>query len=206
MNPKQINQFQKVVGVILAGGRAARMAHRDKGLVSYNGFPLVHYAITALSPVVDHVVINANRNIEHYQQFGLPVIIDQTDSFDGPLAGVLAAMAHTHAETLLVIPCDCPLIKAEHIQKLLFTHIETRADIAVAFDGKRLNGVFFAANTTLRASLRDYLASGQRKVSTWMMQQNLVQVDFSHQPEIFTNINTMSELSILETQYQANTH
>jgi len=197
-----MNSQTKVAGVILAGGRARRMNNQDKGLVNFNGRPMVSYAIAALAPVVDCVFINANRNIDQYRQFGWPVISDQTDSFDGPLAGILTAMIHADADAdadvLVVIPCDSPLIKTEHLQKLLLTRAEHNADVAVAFDGTRLHPVFLAIKTALQTSLQEYLADGQRKVEVWLAQQNLVRVDFSNETEIFSNINTMTELSVLE--------
>jgi molybdopterin-guanine dinucleotide biosynthesis protein A len=193
-----MNSQTKVTGVILAGGRAQRMNNQDKGLVNFKGRPMISYAIAALAPVVGCILINANRNIDQYRQFGWPVISDQTDSFDGPLAGILAAMNHADADVLVVIPCDSPLIKSEHLQKLLLTRAETNADVAVAFDGVRLHPVFLAIKTGLQVSLQEYLASGQRKVAVWLEQQNLVEVDFSGESEIFSNINTMAELSMLE--------
>ncbi len=98
----------------------------------------------------------------------------------------------------MVIPCDSPLIKTEHLQKLLLTRAEHNADVAVAFDGTRLHPVFLAIKTALQTSLQEYLADGQRKVEVWLAQQNLVRVDFSNETEIFSNINTMTELSVLE--------
>lgn len=193
-----MNNSAKITGVILAGGLARRMNQQDKGLVNYKGLPLVSYAIAALTPLVHEVVINANRHHEQYQQFGLPVIADQTDSFDGPLAGILTAMINTDADVLLVVPCDAPLITTEHLQKLLTTRASLDADIAVAFDGERLHSVFLAIHTRLQTSLQNYLASGQRKVQAWLARHNSVQVDFSDAPEIFTNLNTLTELSQLE--------
>ncbi len=193
-----MNSQTKVAGVILAGGRARRMNNQDKGLVSFKGRPMLSYALAALVPVVDCVFINANRNIDQYRQFGWPVISDQTDSFDGPLAGILSAMIHADVDVLVVMPCDSPLIKTQHLQKLLLTRAENNADVAVAFDGARQHPVFLALKTTLQASLQDYLAAGQRKVADWLAQHNPVLVDFSNEPEIFSNINTMVELSLLE--------
>jgi molybdopterin-guanine dinucleotide biosynthesis protein A len=193
-----MNSQTKVAGVILAGGRARRMNNQDKGLVNFKGRPMVSYAIAALAPVVDCLLINANRNIDQYRQFGWPVISDRTDSFDGPLAGILTAMDHADADVLVVIPCDSPLIKTEHLQKLLLTRAENNADVAVAFDGVRLHPVFLAIKTSLQTSLQDYLANGHRKVAVWLDRQNLIQVDFSNEPKIFCNVNTMTELSVLE--------
>lgn len=190
----------KVTGVILAGGLARRMNNCDKGLVRFKNQPMVSYAIAAMNTVVDQTIINANRNIPEYQAFGLPVICDLTDSFDGPLAGVLTAMMFAETGVLLVMPCDSPLVKADHLQKLLSTRAGTDADVAVAFDGERLHPVFMAINVALKPSLQAYLLSGQRKLETWLEQQKMVKADFSAEPEIFVNINSMAELSDLEAQ------
>ncbi|MDD1607976.1 MAG: molybdenum cofactor guanylyltransferase [Methylococcaceae bacterium] len=195
-----MNKPTKITGVILAGGLARRMNHQDKGLVCYRGCPLVSYAIAALAPLVNDTLINANRNHEQYQSFGLPVVADQTDSFDGPLAGILTAMIHSDAEVLLIVPCDAPLMTTQHLQKLLTVRADLNVDIAVAFDGERLHPLFLAIKTSLQESLQNYLASGQRKVQAWLAQHNPAQVDFSDTPEIFTNINTLTELSLLEAK------
>lgn len=194
-----MNSQTKVTGVILAGGLARRMNNQDKGLINFKGRPMISYAIAAMAPVVDQLIINANRNRERYRQFGLPVVADQTDTFDGPLAGVLTAMIHADADVLLVMPCDSPLVKAEHLRKLLAARAEQDAGVAVAFDGERLHPVFMAIRTALKTSLEAYLASGERKIGLWLEQLNRVKADFSDTPGIFTNVNTMAELSALET-------
>lgn len=190
----------KVTGVILAGGLGRRMDNRDKGLVLYKGQPLVSYAIAAMKKRAGCTVINANRNIQEYQQFDLPVICDQTDNYAGPLAGVLAGMAFADSGVLLVMPCDTPFVKAEHLDKLLSSLVDNLADIAVAFDGERLHPVFLALKTNLKASLQNYLQSGRRKVETWLDQHNTVRVDFSGDKDIFTNINSLAELAELESK------
>lgn len=196
-----MNNSAKITGVILAGGLARRMNHQDKGLVCYRGRPLVSYGIAALAPLVNETIINANRHHQEYQQFGLRVVADQTASFDGPLAGILTVMLNTDAEVLLVVPCDAPLMTTAHLQKLVATCTELNADVAVAFDGERLHPVFLAIHSRLQTSLQDYLASGERKVQTWLAQHQAVQVDFSASPEILTNVNTLTELSLLEGKF-----
>ena len=200
-----MNNQKTVTGVILSGGLARRMNNQDKGLINYKGRPMVSYAIAALTAIADQSLINANRNKEQYEAFGLPVIADQTDSFDGPLAGILTAMIHANTDVLLVMPCDSPLIKAEHLQKLLATRAENDADVAVAFDGERLHPVFLAIKTSLKNSLQNYLTSGQRKLDRWLEQQKMVKADFSNEPEIFININTLTELSELEARGEPTT-
>lgn len=186
------------MGVILAGGLARRMNLQDKGLIEYRGKPMVAHAIEAMRGAVDNLFINANRHVEEYRQFGFPVITDQTRTFDGPLAGVLSALCHANADILVVMPCDSPMIETTHLLRLLSERADAEADIAVAFDGERLHPVFLALKTNLRDSLEHYLNSGERKIDRWLEQHALVKVDFSEQPEVFQNINTLSDLKQLE--------
>ncbi len=196
-------QQNKVAGVILAGGLARRMQQQDKGLIMLNSRPMVSYAIEALKPVVDVLFLNANRNQQIYQQWGYPVIEDQTSSFDGPLAGVLAVMNVASADWLLVMPCDSPLIKTTHIKKLLKTAIEKDCDCAVAFDGERIHPVFLVLKTRLKSSLEDYLGRGERKIDRWLFQHDCVRVDFSDQAGVFHNINTPEDLQQVEAMLNA---
>ena len=191
---------QKVSGVILAGGLARRMNKQDKGLVPFDNKALITYALQAMSPVVDELFINANRNIEQYQQFDYPVISDVQSDFAGPLAGVYAALNVCEHEVLLVIPCDSPFITADGLQTLLAEHERSQADIAVAFDGNRIHPVFMAIQSSLKNSLQGYLAQGERKIDRWFEQHNWVKVDFSANPEFFSNINTLEQLTKFENK------
>ncbi|PKM11595.1 MAG: molybdenum cofactor guanylyltransferase [Gammaproteobacteria bacterium HGW-Gammaproteobacteria-3] len=190
----------KVSAVILAGGQAQRMNHRDKGLVHLHGRPMISYVLAAVEPLVDQVLVNANRNHAIYEQFGWPVIADSSTRFDGPLAGILAALRHTDADILLVAPCDSPFIKTAHLRRLLAAQAAQDADVAVAFDGERLHPVFLAIKTGLKASLQDYLDSGQRKIGRWLEQHSPIKVDFSDEPAVFANVNTLTELAAWEAK------
>jgi molybdopterin-guanine dinucleotide biosynthesis protein A len=191
-------QHNKVSGVVLAGGRARRMAYADKGLVLYKGLPLVSYALQALALVVEDIVINANRNIETYSAMGFAVVSDSDAEFSGPLAGVLAAMRYCKAQVLLVLPCDSPLVTAQHLHTLL--NSLGQSEVAIAYDGQRLQPVFMAITTQLEQPLADYLAGGGRKLADFLMQRDYVLVDFSDSPELFINLNTPNELAELQAR------
>ncbi|MDD4914151.1 MAG: molybdenum cofactor guanylyltransferase [Methylococcales bacterium] len=187
----------KVSGVVLAGGLARRMQQQDKGLVQFQGRAMISYALAAMSPLVDELLISANRHQHEYGRYGLPVIGDSSPTFDGPLAGILAAMRVARHPLLLVTPCDSPLIGTAHLQRLLAT-LNGACDAAVAFDGARLHPVVMVLRTRLQDSLSDYLHSGERKMANWLQQQQMIRADFSDMPAIFANINTPNELLALE--------
>ena len=187
----------KVSGVVLAGGLARRMGQQDKGLILFKDRPLVSYALEAMAPWVDELIISANRNQDSYRQWGFPVLADHNDCFDGPLAGILAAMQAVQNPVLLIMPCDSPLLASKHVQRLLAA-LTDDIDIAMAFDGQRLHPVFAAIKTHLQADLQTYLQAGERKLQAWFKRHRTVEVNFSDQPEIFANINTPEQLLALE--------
>lgn len=191
-----MNQQNKVSAVVLAGGQSRRM-QQDKGLMLFKQKPLVSYAIQAALTVTDEVKISANRHLDQYLQWDLPVIQDADAEFNGPLAGILAAMSATQRPMLLVLPCDSPLLTGQVAERLI-NGLTDQIDIAVAFDGERYHPVFLALKTKLRPSLQAYLDSGERRLQNWLFSQIYVAVDFSDQPQLFTNLNTPEQLQALE--------
>ena len=100
-------------GLILAGGEGRRMAGRDKGLISLVQKPLVEYAIECIAPLVDDLTISCNRNRELYQGYQLDCIFDNkmdkqadknSESSQGPMAGLVAGLQHAKHDWLLVMP------------------------------------------------------------------------------------------------------
>src|SRR5437773_11308272 len=81
-----------ITGVILAGGRGSRMGGEDKGFVALNGSPMVAHVVTRLRPQVGDLVISANRNQDRYRSFGARVVPDLIGGYQGPLAGIAAAL------------------------------------------------------------------------------------------------------------------
>lgn len=187
-----------LTGVVLAGGEARRMGGRDKGLIPFLGQPLVSYALNALSQIAGTVMINANRHCEDYARWGYPVISDGSAHYDGPLAGMLASLRAAKTPHLLVVPCDCPLMRPALLRRLYDTLLAERAEACVAHDGVWLNPVFAVLDCGIADSLQAYMARGERKIDLWLKQHKLAIVDFSADPDLFRNANTPEELAALE--------
>lgn len=189
------SSFPSITAIILAGGQARRMAGEDKGLILFNGKPLIQHVIDILAVQVNSLLINANRNIERYQQFGYPVIKDSLSGFHGPLAGMLSAMQTVDSDYIITAPCDAPMISPHYRQRMMETLLHEQADIAVAYDGQRLQPVFCLIPSRLQDDLAEYLARGDRKIDRWFAQYKLAVVDFSDQAESFANFNTPDDIS-----------
>lgn len=192
-----------VTGVVLAGGRATRMGGEDKGLVRLAGRPMVEHVLRALVPQVSTVVINANRNRARYAAFGYPVMADDMTDFQGPLAGMCAALAAVRTELTLFVPCDSPLLPPDLADRLMRALTGADSEIAVAFGAQRLQPVFALMQTALEPSLRAYLAAGGRKIDRWYAQHRCAHADFSDAPDTFVNVNTPEERDLLSARLGA---
>ncbi len=194
-----------ITGVILAGGEARRMGGGDKGLVELRGKPLVEHALAALSPQVNTVIINANRNRERYAAYGHPVIADSRQGFQGPLAGMLSCIEAAGTEFIVSVPCDSPLLPDDLVARLFRQLSEEEADISVAHNGDRMQPVFTLMPTSLAPSMQAFLDGGGRKIDRWFEQHKLAVTDFSDKPECFRNINNPAELAQMEAQLNGST-
>ena len=192
-----------ISAIILSGGRATRMGGADKGLVALQKNPLIAHVIKRLKPQVDEILINANREITAYEAFGLPVLKDENDDFLGPLAGFLLGLKHAKHDYVLTVPCDSPLLPLDLAERLLNGIAAALADIAVASSDGDTHPVFCLMKKSVLPSLTEYLASGERKVSTWQKSQKYVEVDFSDCADAFINLNTFEDLKALEQKLNA---
>lgn len=192
-----------VTGVVLAGGQSRRMGGRDKGLLDFRGRPLVQYALDAVTQVVQHVMISANRHLTRYAEFGYPVVPDDQDGFQGPLAGLAGVMKVAPTALVLTVPCDCPLMTGEMLQRLLETFRERMVDAVVAHDGGRLQPTFMVVRCSLLADLKGFLSAGERKLGLWLARQRFAVADCSDRPELFLNVNNPEDLIELDARWDS---
>jgi molybdopterin-guanine dinucleotide biosynthesis protein A len=186
-----------VMGLILAGGKARRMNGINKARVPFLGRPMLTHVIMRLTLQVDDLYINANQDIENYQPFHLPVLIDEINEFAGPLAGLHAGLKASSHEWVLMAPCDSPLLPTDLAKKLMQAAQAQQADIAIARTDVQTHPVFCLCKKSLCEDLANYLIAGGRKVREWQNQHRCVEVNFE-QEIAFSNINTFDELDKLE--------
>lgn len=190
MGGNRLISSRDITALVLAGGKSRRMGGRDKGLLPFGNGLLVGHVLAAIGPQVGQVLISANRHHAEYQRYGVPVLADPLDDFQGPLAGFLAGLQYMQTDYLVTLPCDGPVIVPDLAQRLARRLAEADADIAVAHDGQRLQPVYALMHRRVLDDLRLALAEGERKIDRWYPRHNWVTADFSDVPQQFNNINT----------------
>jgi molybdopterin-guanine dinucleotide biosynthesis protein A len=191
---------ENITAVILAGGLGRRMGGVDKGLQLIHGKPMVQQVLNRLQHQVGKVLINANRHLDEYKGFSVPICSDSISGYAGPLAGIQAALLHTTTPYLVSVPCDSPLLPKDLVTRLASAMHQHTADAAVAVTGDpdqvQRHPVFLLLKSELRNSLERYLGSGGRKVDDWLASLKCIDVQFDDEMA-FTNVNTPEDIAAL---------
>ena len=185
---------ETITGLILAGGRGLRLGGVDKGLQPWRGMRLVDHALARLAPQVREVTISANRNVADYAARGVRVLVDASDDFPGPLAGILAGLRASATPWLAVVPCDSPRLPADLVERLA-AGVEAKAGAVVQRANGRLEPVCCLLSTALADDLARYLTEGGRKVEGWIAHHAApVRFDRPDDEAAFANLNTPDDL------------
>ncbi|MCW5222989.1 molybdenum cofactor guanylyltransferase MobA [Verminephrobacter aporrectodeae] len=202
--------IQDITGLVLAGGKGARMGGVDKGLQAFRGLPLALHTLLRLQLQTGSVLINANRNLAAYEAFGAAVWPDVLADYAGPLAGFLTGLEHCATPWLLTVPCDTPFFPLTLATRLAAAAEQQGADIAMAAapqdDGAggvsvRPQPVFCLLRADLLESLAAFTQAGGRKIDAWTGRHACAIVPFDEpgdDPQAFFNANTLAELHRLE--------
>lgn len=196
------NTCDSVTGLILCGGQGRRMGGVDKGLIQVGGKSLVESAITLLKPQVGDIMISANRSLDTYASFGMQIVVDETPGFNGPLAGVFAALKECGTPWLLTVPCDAPNFGGDLAERLLGRVLLEKAEICCARDVSRLQPTFCLYNVRVRNSLENYLDRGERKIDLFFNDQKTAFETFDDD-ERFLNLNSGQDVVNYESSRSA---
>lgn len=193
-----------IAGLLLAGGQSRRMGCA-KDLLVLGGHPLAAHVLGRLRPQVRAMAISASGDPRRFAGFGLPVLPDPVEGFQGPLAGVLAGMRwaaslEPPARWLLTAACDTPFIPSTLAETLLAAAGGRDSVIALASSGGRAHPVCGLWPVPLADDLDAALRSGTRKMLAWAQTQGTVLADFAFVRaggeliDPFFNINTPEDL------------
>ncbi|NND82718.1 MAG: molybdenum cofactor guanylyltransferase [Gammaproteobacteria bacterium] len=185
-----------IVGIVLAGGAGRRVGGLDKGLVNYQGRPLISWVIDALEPQTDDLLISINRNAKSYSQFGYQLVTDPLGhrGYQGPLAGIVASFAASPQgldANYLISSCDTPDLPPFYVSQLNEELSANGLDAAVVHDGERRQNLHCLISGLAMPSLTEFFNSGGRAMHQWLDENNTGDVDFSDRADCFSNLNVV---------------
>lgn len=178
--------------LLLCGGRGQRMGGRDKGLVEWQGRPLVAWLHELVRPLTDDLILSCNRNDERYAAFADQLVKDDDAHFQGPLAGIRAGLQAARHEQLLVLPCDAPLLDRALLEALLH---EAGSGPVLVRQGGYWEPLFCVIPKALAAALEEAWQAGERSPQRWLCRHAPRAVDCPPGDPRLANLNTPEMLA-----------
>lgn len=199
-----MNLSERVVGILLAGGKSSRMGGGDKCLRLLGGRPILARIVERLKPQVSGMVINANGDPTRFAEFGLPVVGDSVAGLAGPLAGVHAGLEWVKRnrpgiDYAVTVATDTPFFPADLVQRFLAAL--TDQPLLVAKSNEGVHPVVGLWPVAIAAKIEASLKASERKAGKWVAEHGAAEVFFPDieiggvQIDPFFNINRPEELA-----------
>ena len=173
--------------LLLAGGRGQRMGGADKGLLDWQGRPLIAWLHELVRPLTDDLLISCNRNAERYAPFADRLVSDDEADFQGPLAGIRAGLRAARQANVLILPCDAPQLDRQLLEALLSLAGERAV---VVRQGEFLEPLFSVIPRALHADLEQAWQAGERSPQRWLRSLDPLTVECPLGDPRLANFNT----------------
>jgi len=183
-----------LTGFVLAGGASRRMGH-DKAQIPWGAGTLLTHAIERINRVADDVYIVGSVEADNLSV----VLLADTKSGIGPLAGIHTALSHSTSDWNLILAVDLPLLATEMLMWL--AHLEAHTEVAIVPRVQsRLQPLSALYHRDLLPDVERALEKRQssihrllERVNTRIIEEDqLIANGFS--PEMFLNVNTPEDL------------
>jgi molybdopterin-guanine dinucleotide biosynthesis protein A len=143
---------------------------QDKGLLEFDGVPLVVHTARLLKPLVASVTVVGSP--PRYAAMGLRAIADcgvanrgSKGIRRGPLAGIAAALTATRLPWNLIVACDLPYLSGAWLDWLLSRAIRSRAQVVIPRTVRGLEPLAAVYRRECGTAIATALARGERKVT-----------------------------------------
>ncbi len=190
--------------VILAAGRGARMGGVAKGLLPWQGRPLIAHLIDHLTPQVDALLLNVPRELDAathaaYAAFGLPLLHDDPRFAGcGPLAGLHAALGHVaNAQAtggqVVSVPCDLPSLPSDLVARLQHAAWVQAAQPRLAYvtSGGRAWPTLALLHTDWHTALEQSLLDGHLAAWRWFEEHGAAKAEVA--ADTLLNLNSSAD-------------
>ena len=186
---------------LLAGGQGQRMGQGDKGLIQIDDQTILDSLIERFSHH-SPLLLNANGDATRFERFDIPVIPDEVAGFQGPLAGIHAALSylathHPMVSHCLIIPTDAPFLPS-NLGDICADHLTMAPLISVMSNG-RTHPVIGLWPVSVLPQLTTALCDRDvRKIDAFTAEIGCHYVPFDETPDPFLNLNRPADLARLQ--------
>jgi molybdopterin-guanine dinucleotide biosynthesis protein A len=165
----------------------------DKGLMDFNGQPLIQYSIELLELFCNDIIISANN--KEYERFGYPVLPDKISGL-GPAEGISTAIREAKNEWSIIISCDVPFVTPSIINRL--SAGINNCDAVVPKHDSGVEPLIAIYNKKFLTTFEESLKQGIMKMQDILSRGKVCYVNFQDvldvDSQLFNNINSLSDI------------
>nr|WP_314484940.1 molybdenum cofactor guanylyltransferase MobA [uncultured Pseudomonas sp.] len=174
--------------LLLAGGRGQRMGGRDKGLIEWQGRPLIAHVHDVVRALSDDLIISCNRNRQAYQAYADQCVTDAEAGYPGPLAGVIAGLAAARHAWVVLLACDAPRVDQALIHDLRRAAVNANA-AAMVRQGGYWQPMFSVLPRAALPLLEQAWDAGERSLQKALLRAHVTAVDCPDEDCRLSNFN-----------------
>lgn len=197
-------------GLILAGGKSARMGGRHKGNLVYQDHTFMEGIIREFHKETDGIWISYGQDI-HKEYAGCRIVTDKYPDC-GPIGGIHAGLCQCQSEWVMVAACDMPFLKIElyHFLRDLLRRsgyeawetVNSYAGTVPVTDG-RIHPLAAIYRKNMAETLEEQIRNGNYRMTEALKKREILYIDVSENQRMrrmLQNINIISEYEQLECQ------
>ena len=185
-----MNNPKNITGFILAGGKSTRMG-TDKGLMIFNGKPMINWVIESLQNSVEELIIVSDN--QAYNDYGYKIISDLIPG-KGPVGGIYTALQFSKTELNFIVSCDMPFIKKEIVQFIIDSY--NNAGICIPSSYGRIQPLAGIYKKSCAEIFLSAIQSDELKLQSLLKRINtsVIELDNFFAAELFQNMNTPDDI------------
>ena len=185
----------RIAGLIIAGGKSSRMG-QNKALIHFKQKPLIEHVYDRLKYQVEKVYININQACNNFK-YKENIIPDKKQNYQGPLAGLDAALQMIQTEWLQIAPCDSPFLPLDPTQILMNKSKQSLHKIIIPQTQNNIHPTLGLFHSSIADDLNLFLKNKDRGFINFINSVGFEGVSFENE-HAFVNINTPEELEKYE--------
>lgn len=189
-------KFNKISGVILAGGINSRFDGKTKANLKIEGRTIISGITEILSLIFSEIIIVTNTPGEFSEYTGYKIVSDHFKNV-GPLGGIHAALKATSGNAVFVVAGDMPLLNKQLIISQTDDFIRNTCDALIPSISNNIEPLHAIYNIAILNKLEEYLAGNSnfavREFFNKIEIRYLDLKDSEATKNAFTNINTPSD-------------
>lgn len=171
------------------------MGGRDKGLLAWQGLPMVEHLQRLVRPLTADLIISCNRNFTRYGALADQLVADGTQDYAGPLAGIRMGLRVMREPWLLVLPCDLPRLDLALLQQMRQRAAQEQRPWLLQ-QGEQVVPLPCILPRSSVSALEQAWAQGERSPRRWLQQQGAASLHCAVDDPRLYNFNTPDYLSI----------